>query len=65
MADLEDSDLTLLYVSILFACLLSLTYETWKGVQFGQWNPFRLTAATLVCIASVALWIREARRPKT
>jgi hypothetical protein len=65
MPESESNEMTLLYAIILFACIVWLAFECWKGTQLGQWEPLRLTASALICVAAGVFWVVEMRKPKS
>ena len=67
MAERDDEDIEaiLLCVTMLLACAVGVLFECWKGNQLGQWEPLRLTGATLGCVAAGVFLVVRMRRPRS
>jgi ABC-type transport system involved in cytochrome c biogenesis permease component len=65
MPERENIDMILLYVAILLACLLGLSFEFWKVNQFGQWEPLKLTVVAVGLVISGTFLVMELRKPKS
>ena len=65
MPEPENIDMILLYVAILLACLLALSFEFWKVSEFGQWEPLKLTVVAVGLVISGTFLVMELRKPKS